>query len=84
MSGDLWGDTQRTGFYHRRPREAHVFAVIWQGFSLFTTLSDTGTERSPSLLVSHLRVYSPESASERGGSAISPLPFLVKNRAGAP
>lgn len=53
---------------------------LWwsDSFSRFTTLSDTKTERQSLLLVSHLRAYSPESASERGGSKISWLPFLVK------
>lgn len=55
-----------------------MFVVIGHSFSLFTTLSDTDTERQALLLVSHRRAYSPESASERGGSAISRLPFLVK------
>lgn len=58
--------------------EAHVCVAIGHGFSRFTTLSDTDTERRSWLPVSHLRAYSPESASERGGSAISRLPFLVK------
>lgn len=55
-----------------------MFVVIGLGFSLSTTLSDTDTERQTWLLVSHLRAYSPESVSERGGSAISLVPFLVK------
>lgn len=56
-----------------------MFVVIGHKFSLFSTLSDTGTEVRILLLVSHLRAYSPESASERGCCTVSSwLPFLVK------
>lgn len=71
------GVSRKICFYHRRA--AVWVVVIRHGFSLFITLSDTDTKAS--LSVSHFSIYSPKSASEKVGSTIISVPFLVKESA---